>query len=167
MKPSEWSLKVCPGILRTMPGLHWLVVIDRLSAARRALGSVIFTALVAAVCATMTTLRTEGNLRLWSGVYGCVTGCRMALMEVIYASLFGTRALGSILGVSRGCDVAATGLGPVLFSAAFDSTGSYAPAIALSASSNLVISLVALMLVCRKLGPRTHHGDQYKSPSNI
>ena len=114
------------------------------------------TALVAAVCAAMLTLRTEGNLRTWSGVYGCVTGCRMALMEIIYASLFGTRALGSILGVSRGCDVAATGLGPVLFSAAFDSTGSYALAIALSATSNLVISLVALVLVCRKLGRNVH-----------
>ena len=124
---------------------------DRLSAVHRALGAVLLTQLVAAVCASMLALRTEGHLRLWSGIYGCVTGGRMAMMEVVYASLFGTRALGTILGVSRGCDVAATGLGPVLFSAAFETGHSYAPAIALSAISNSVVSLATLVLVCRML----------------
>jgi cyanate permease len=57
-----------------------------------------------------------------SGVYG-------AMYNLICASIFDTQELGRTQGLSNAIGVATTALGPLLFGAVRDSTGSYGPAI--------------------------------------
>lgn len=134
-----------------------LFVIDRLSNRRRALATAASAAIVALVAMTSLTLRSEAGVVVWAVAYGVATGLYLAFMEVIHASLFGTVALGRIMGFQRAFGTFSTGMGPVFFAmshAAFG--GSYKPCIALVAVLLAVSALLVGLLSCATLRDMQH-----------
>jgi MFS family permease len=62
---------------------------------------------------------------VWSVVYGAGVGAKDAFYQVLYADLFGSRALGKISGVATALGIASTGVGPLLFGWCRQATGTY------------------------------------------
>ena len=134
-----------------------LYVIDRLSNRRRALATAASAAIVALVAMASLTLRSEAGVVVWAVAYGLATGLYLAFMEVIHASLFGTAALGRIMGFQRAFGTFSTGMGPVFFAtshAAFG--GSYSPCIALVAVLLAVSALLVGLLSWATLRDMQH-----------
>ena len=141
-----------------------LLVIDRLSHRARALATAGSGVAVAGVAVLSLALRAEAHVVTWSVAYGLSTGVYMAFTEVIHASLFGTAALGRILGLQRAFATFSTGVGPILFASSVERLGgAYDPAILLAAGSLVVTSLLTLLLASVTLrrgrgapSPRVH-----------
>ena len=130
------------------------VLVDRLSSMQRATLFVASNTAVAFVSAASLSLQSERALVAWAVLYGVSTGCYMALAEIIIASLFGTAALGSLMGVARGVDTAATGLGPLVFAISLERAGSYAPGVLSVATAHLSLSAAMLVAAWHALGGR-------------
>ena len=81
-----------------------------------------------------------------SGGVKKATGLYLAFMEIIHASLFGTVALGRVMGFQRAFGTLSTGVGPLVFAASHDLMGSYDPVIQL-ATALLVASAAATGLL--------------------
>ena len=79
-------------------------------------------------------VRTASGLSAFALAYGATVGMNSACNCVVFASLFGTDALGRIQGVLAGANVASTGSGPVLFALAHGHWGSFAPATRVAAA---------------------------------
>ena len=129
-----------------------LLLVDKMSPAARATVYAALSVVVAGACASCLALRTEAQLFAWAAAYGISTGVLMALSEVLNASLFGTHALGRLLGMTRGLTTAATGLGPVIFAASYDLHKSYKPAVIGAAASHAAVA-VATIVVARSSLP--------------
>ena len=82
--------------------------------------------------------------------FGLSCGGIVSLLPAICMDLFGARAVASILGTLYTGAAAGNLLGPVAAGAAFDRTGSYAPA----AWASLVLSCAAALAAARLLGSR-------------
>jgi MFS family permease len=128
-----------------------LCLVDRLSDRQRALACAALNLLAAACALCSPWLRTERSLFAWAVAYGLSSGARMALSEVIIASLFGTQALGRLMGANRCCSVFATGVGPLLFTLSKERAGGYSTAITVSAVGHGAVSVMALIAARRTL----------------
>ena len=129
--------------------LNSFLVIDALSAQHRALITAILGVICAVVCACVSVARTQVGLVCWSILYGVSTGLYLSMVEILPASLFGTVALGRLLGVVRSACIIATGIAPVVFSASFEHTGAYQLAVVFASGTYFVSSAVMLALVRR------------------
>lgn len=101
--------------------------------------------------ASLLWVRTESGLSAFALAYGATVGMNSACNCVVFASLFGTDALGRIQGVLAGANVASTGSGPVLFALAHRHWGSFAPATRVAAAGLAATSLAALVVDARAL----------------
>ena len=151
-------LSVCQNAVKLLVSL---LLIDRLSSRQRALVTAASGLGVSAIAALSLLLRTEAQLLAWSVGYGAITGVYQGFMEVLHASLFGTAALGRIMGVQRAFATFSTGVGPLLFATSHDLLGgSYDAAIVLSAASTCVAALPTLLLAHATL-PENHARTRY------
>lgn len=65
---------------------------------------------------------------------------------MLYATLFGTAALGRVLALTRAFGIFSTGVGPIIFAASHDLLGSYDQAIMICASALLSAALATLLV---------------------
>ena len=123
-----------------------MLATDRLTPWQRALAISLACASCAIIASTSGGAVTDARLVLFGLCYGSAAGMREALRNVVFGSLFGTRAIGRILGVQQGLTVASTGMGPVLWAVSRELAGSYAPAVRIGCLA-LFLSSVATCCV--------------------
>ena len=138
--------------MQTSRFLTFFLVLDHLSPRRLLLLTALTYGLTAVLALACLQLRSTYLLELWASAYGATRGMSAALASVLNVSLYGTEALGVINGASTGIAVAASGLGPVLFSLAYDYVGSYAPCVQAGSVCQLVLALVMARLAFRTGG---------------
>ena len=144
--------------MQTSRFLTFFVVLDHLSPRRLLLLTALTYGLTAVLALACLLLRSARLLALWASVYGATRGMSAALASVLNVSLYGTDALGVINGASTGIAVAASGLGPVVFSLAYDCLGSYAPGVQVGSVCQLVLAIAMAWLAFRTEGGRGDEG---------
>jgi len=93
-------------------------------------------------------MRSKAVVAMYGACLGIFEGSSLAMYNVIFASLFGRRALGRIRGIATGFPIFATGIGPVFFSLISDTTpgGSYDPAIYILGLAALFMSTLLFVV---------------------
>ena len=129
-------------------------VLDRLSTRQCALLFGVCGVAVSFLTLASLTLRTATALWLWTILYGATVGAMGGFGSVLNAQLFGTDALGAINGASTGVNLAASGVGPLLYSYVAEVTGRYDVAAIAGSAIHLALSL-ALIAVCAVCMPGT------------
>merc|ERR1740117_1024138 len=76
-----------------------------------------------------TVMTTRELATLFGGLLGVFRGIQGAIFSVVFATLFGRKALGKIGGFNMGVVIGCTGMGPLMFGVSRDNNGSYNPAI--------------------------------------
>lgn len=96
----------------------------------------------------ITTLR---RARLWYTWYGFFCGLSFVVTSIIFADIFGRKALGRVNGVLAAVGTTTAGLGPLAFGWSRDTTGSYRPA---TTTCLTIFALAAGSLAARPLPTR-------------
>jgi MFS family permease len=102
----------------------------------------ISTLLLAPCLATFPLLRTQLHAIVWAAGMGAAGGIVTVVFFAIWGKLFGPAHLGKIQGVAQALTVVASAVGPVIFAASAERSGSYTPAF-LGLTPVLVIAAAA------------------------
>eukprot|EP00035_Acanthoeca_spectabilis_P001548 m.80948 g.80948 ORF g.80948 m.80948 type:complete len:496 (+) comp10956_c0_seq2:167-1654(+) len=84
--------------------------------------------LIAVLCAPASShfgVTSAARAQLWYATYGLFVGVQSCIRSLVFADLFGRRALGSVNGVIHAMGTASAGLGPLAFGWCREATGSY------------------------------------------
>jgi MFS family permease len=126
-------------------------LLDRVFAPRIAIAI----CLIAAVGITLFLVNGVGAASLTAIAMGIALGAELDLMGFLVARYFGLAQFGKIYGWLYGAFVFASGLGPLWVGAVRDASGSYTPALLVSASGLVFSSLVFLLLPRYAMQDRT------------
>jgi MFS family permease len=102
----------------------------------------IATLLLAPCLAVFPLLRTQLHAVVWAAGMGAAGGIVTVVFFAIWGKLFGPAHLGKIQGVAQAITVVASAIGPVIFAASAERSGSYTPAF-LGLTPVLVIAAAA------------------------
>jgi nitrate/nitrite transporter NarK len=96
-------------------------------------------------------------------MFGVSFGCLVPMRGAVGSIMFGTRAIGGILGLLQGAPVAAGVIGPLVMGIIFDLNGNYSVAIwGLIVISALMVPLSLAMASPAELAKRIHRRDQFQ-----
>jgi nitrate/nitrite transporter NarK len=97
-------------------------------------------------------INTPRRAGLWYCGYGFFCGLGFCILSMIFADVFGRKALGRVNGVITAVHTSTAGVGPLVFGWSRDTTGAYRTA----TTACLAVFLVAtLILALRSLPVRT------------
>ena len=100
------------------------LVLDRLHSLQvRQLLALSYGGLAVAIFIQNTIVSNATSAGLFSFLFGACVGTKEAILIIIFATTFGTTALGKIQGLATGVGMLSTGVGPLAFSACRDLTG--------------------------------------------
>ena len=123
-----------------------LIVIDRLGARARVrlLGGV-YLGGFGGVMLLAARMASRAAVTAYGGCLGLAVGASTATYAVIYATLFGRKALAKTQGAATASAIAGTGFGPLLFGLSREHSGGYGWALAVNA---VLLSAVSVALLC-------------------
>ena len=135
-------LSVCSNSMSLLVGF---CVIDRLSTRGKVRALCFAHACSLGVMVLAMNMHSESLVYCYGAYLGVCTGTKLAVASVLWASVFGRKALGKIQGFATALGIGSTGTGPVLFGMSRDMTGRYDAAIMGCIAFQ---TITVLMLLC-------------------